>query len=84
MIKSGPSKSLTEIEESASAATRSDCEKEPLNANGRIFQHKIRELRIFYLLKTDVGQEWFRTKLDDTHSFRTRAVVYFWRIFQIE
>lgn len=68
LIKSGPARSLSEIE--GTSLSEQDEQQEQRRAAerqwGYIQQHKIRKLEFFFLLKENVGQEWFRTLLDNS------------------
>ena len=77
VIKSGPSRSLTEIEESLTPANADALEARRTAERewAYIQQHKIVKVNVLFLLKEPVGQSFFRSILEDSHlQFERRSM----------
>jgi Flp pilus assembly protein TadD/nucleoside phosphorylase len=67
IIKSGPSRSLSEVSENDRAVDDEDDKKRAAERRWQCIQnHPIRGVEILFILKGEVAADWFREILDDT------------------
>jgi Flp pilus assembly protein TadD/nucleoside phosphorylase len=67
LIRSGPARSLSEIEEGGRAEQSQEEKRRAAERQWEYIQrHQLRKIKFLFLLKANVGLSWFKTVLDET------------------